>query len=215
MARGETVASGQVRMEEVVSSVRIGVLALQGDFDAHRRALTRAGAEVREVRRPEHLEDLDALVVPGGESTALLRLLAPRRMDEAIVEFHRKGGVLLGTCAGLILFATEVGSPAQRSLGLIDVTVDRNAFGRQIDSFVDHGRLELGDRSLESEMVFIRAPRIRRVGPGVRVLGVWGDEPVLVREGRVFGATFHPELSPESPFPAWFVEEVARIRSAR
>ena len=135
-------------------------------------------------------------------------------MDEAIVEFHRKGGVLLGTCAGLILFATEVGSPAQRSLGLIDVTVDRNAFGRQIDSFVDHGRLELGDRSLESEMVFIRAPRIRRVGPGVRVLGVWGDEPVLVREGRVFGATFHPELRPDSPFPSWFVAEVNRIRNS-
>lgn len=194
--------------------VAIGVLALQGDFDAHRRALSNVGAEVREVRRPDQLEGLSALVVPGGESTALLRLLAPGHMDDAIVDFHRKGGTLLGTCAGLILFASEVGSPAQASLGLIDVSVDRNAFGRQIDSFVDHGRLDLGDGWVESEMVFIRAPRIRRIGPGVEVLGTWGDEPVLVRQGRVLGATFHPEMSPGSPFPAWFVRELARNASA-
>lgn len=193
----------------VKRQVVIGVLALQGDFDAHLQALANAGAEVREVRRPEELEGLDALVVPGGESTALLRLLAPGRMDNAIVDFHRNGGVLLGTCAGLILFARDVGSPAQPSLGLIDVSVDRNAFGRQIDSFVDRGRLRLGEDVVESEMVFIRAPRIRRTGPGVEVIGTLGDEPVLIRQGRVFGATFHPELSPDSPFPAWFVAEVA------
>ena len=206
--------TGSLRLKTGLAEMLKGGVIMDVVNADQARIAEEAGAEVREDRRPVQLEDLDARVVPGGESTALLRLLAPRRMDEAIVEFHRKGGVLLGTCAGLILFATEVGSPAQRSLGLIDVTVDRTAFGRQIDSFVDHGRLELGDRSLESEMVFIRAPRIRRVGPGVRVLGVWGDEPVLVREGRVFGATFHPELSPDSPFPSWFVAEVNRIRNS-
>ena len=193
--------------------MKLGVLALQGAFREHREVLDALGIECVEVRVPEELGGVDALILPGGESTTMTRLLDTSGLREPLTGLLRDGLPALGTCAGLILFATEVGSPAQSSLGLIDVTVDRNAFGRQIDSFVDRGRLELGGEFLESEMVFIRAPRIRRVGPGVDVLGTWGDEPVLVREGRVFGATFHPELSPDSPFPAWFVREVNRLAS--
>ncbi|MEZ4655745.1 MAG: pyridoxal 5'-phosphate synthase glutaminase subunit PdxT [Candidatus Eisenbacteria bacterium] len=160
------------------------------------------------MRRPDQLAGLGGLVVPGREHGPA-SAARPRNMDEAIVAFHRAGGVLLGTCAGLILFAKEVASPGQPSLGLLDVTVDRNAFGRQVDSFVDQGRLRLNGTEVETEMVFIRAPRIRRVGPAVEVLGTWNGEPVLVRQGRIFGATFHPEMSPQSPFPQWFVQQVA------
>jgi 5'-phosphate synthase pdxT subunit len=170
----------------------VGVLALQGDFAAHERLLRGLGADVREVRRPRGLEGLDGLVVPGGESTTLLR-----HMDyepswwEALAGFHRRGGALFGTCAGLILLAREV-TPEQRSLALLDVAVERNAYGRQVDSFEVTGTWRDG-RPLE--MVFIRAPRIVAVGPGVEVLAEHGGEPVLVAEGRVMAASFHPELT--------------------
>ena len=183
--------------------LQLGVLALQGDFRAHARALAAAGAEgteVREVRTPEALEDLHGLVLPGGESTALLRLMAPLGMGDALHRFCRRGGALFGTCAGLILLAREVTSPAQDSLDLLDVTVERNAYGRQIDSFVSRGSLSLPGRGPEEiEMVFIRAPRIRRVGAGVQVLGRFGEEPVLVAQGRILAATFHPEMSAPPP----------------
>lgn len=188
---------------------RVGVLALQGDFAAHARAIHAAGAEPVEVRRVAQLSEIAALIVPGGESTSLLRLMERESFDQAISAFHDRGGLLMGTCAGLILFAREVLAPSQQSLGLLDVTVERNAFGRQAESFVDQGRLFLpGHDETTAEMVFIRAPRIRRVGPEVRILGEWNGEPVLVQAGRVIGGTFHPELSHDNLIHTWLVEQL-------
>ncbi len=170
----------------------VGVLALQGDFSAHQRILSALGTEARAVRRPGEIRELDGLVIPGGESTTLLRLMAndPPWWTE-LETFYREGKTLFGTCAGLILLAREV-TPAQRSLNLIDVAVRRNAYGRQVDSFETRGAWHDG-RPLE--MVFIRAPRITRVGPEVTVLARHHGEPVLVEQGQVLTASFHPELT--------------------
>ena len=187
---------------------RIGVLSLQGDFAAHGAALAPSGCEVVEIRRPGQLDEIDGLVLPGGESTTLLRLLALEKMDDALVRFHARGGWLFGTCAGLILLAREVHDPRQPSLGLLDVEVVRNGFGRQAESFIDRGRLQWPGREQEEiEMVFIRAPRIRSVGSAVEVLGTWQGEPVLVRQGTVLGATFHPELTPNGILHRLWTEE--------
>lgn len=169
--------------------MRIGVLALQGDFDAHARALSAVGYDVRLVRRPADLDCAEGLVLPGGESTTQLRLLASSGLQAPIVRLIRDGAPVLATCAGLILLARTVTDPEQKSLGLLDVAVARNAWGRQLDSFEgssDVRRLPL---------VFIRAPRIRAVGGGVEVLDTFRGEPILVRQGNVVGATFHPELT--------------------
>jgi len=170
----------------------VGVLALQGDFAAHARVLRGLGAEVREVRRLADLDGLRALVLPGGESTALLRLMQGAPWLEELRTFHARGGTLLGTCAGAILLAREV-SPAQPSLKLLDAVVERNGYGRQADSF----EAELDAPAFDSPLrgVFIRAPRLRATGPAVEVLARWKGEPVLVREGRVLAATFHPEMA--------------------
>lgn len=164
--------------------MRVGVLALQGDFAAHITA-TPGAVEVRTARE---IEPLDALVLPGGESTTLLHLLDGSGIEEAARRLLGRGGTIFGTCAGAILLAKRVTNPAQPSWGLIDIDVERNAFGRQVDSF---------EATLEPDYhgIFIRAPRITRSGPGVQVLARWNGEPVLVREGRVFAATFHPELT--------------------
>jgi 5'-phosphate synthase pdxT subunit len=170
----------------------VGVLALQGDFAAHAALLQRLGASVREVRSWTDLPALSALVLPGGESTALLRLMDGGPWFDALRAFHDGGGALLGTCAGAILLARDV-DPAQPSLGLLDVSVSRNAYGRQVDSF--EARLDapaFDDRLLG---VFIRAPRFAAVGPRVEVLARLDGEPVLVRHGRVLAATFHPEIA--------------------
>jgi len=172
---------------------RIGVLALQGDFAAHAAALRRAGADVREVRRVADLEGLQGLVLPGGESTALLKLMADEPWFEALRRFAKNGGALLGTCAGAILLAREVRGPTQASLGLLDAAVERNAYGRQVDSFEADVAVPALGGALRG--VFIRAPRFVAAGPGVEVLGRLGDEPVLLREGRVIAATFHPEIA--------------------
>jgi pyridoxal 5'-phosphate synthase pdxT subunit len=169
-----------------------GVLALQGDFAAHLTALCEAGGVAREVRRVAELAGLGGLVIPGGESTALLRLMEGEGWLEAIRRFHGGGGVLFGTCAGAILLAREV-RPEQKCLGLLDATVVRNAYGRQMDSFetgVDAPAL--GGRLAA---VFIRAPRFDRLGADVDVLATHGDEPVLLQQGRVLAASFHPELT--------------------
>jgi 5'-phosphate synthase pdxT subunit len=174
----------------------IGVLALQGDFAAHARALREVGAEAIEVRRPEDLARVSGLVLPGGESTTLLHLFRESGFDRALIDFHAGGGALLGTCAGLILLAREVIEPDQPSLGLLDIVVRRNAYGRQTESFIDTGTLRWNGGAPEPvEMVFIRAPRIVRVGPKVDVVGEHRGDPTFVREGRVWGGTFHPELS--------------------
>jgi len=170
-----------------------GVLALQGDFEAHAKALRALGAEAPEVRRAAELAGLAGLVIPGGESTALLRLMEDDPWFPALTTFHDEGGVLFGTCAGAILLARDV-FPAQPSLGLLDAKVLRNGYGRQIDSFVAPlDAPSLGDADLRG--VFIRAPRFAGVGPGVEVLARRDGEPVLVRQGRVLAATFHPELT--------------------
>jgi 5'-phosphate synthase pdxT subunit len=192
--------------------VRIGVLALQGDFALHARALARCGAEAVEVRKPEQLTDLDGLIIPGGESTTLLKLMEAWGFVPALEKFHGAGKPIFGTCAGLILLAREVDNPRQFSLGFIDVGVERNAYGRQRESFEAQGRAQLAGGDTPVEMVFIRAPRIRRTGPEVQTLARHAGEPVLAREGQVLVATFHPELTDDPSVHAYFCDMVKRAR---
>ena len=181
-----------------------GVLALQGDFAAHAAALRSLGAEVAEVRHAAELDGLAGLVIPGGESTTLLRLMDDEPWFDALRAFHARGGRFFGTCAGAILLARQVLGPAQESLGLVDAAVERNAFGRQRESFAT--RLDVPTLPGEIEAIFIRAPRIRSVGPRVEVLARLGDEPVLIRDGRVLAATFHPELTGDARLHRLFLE---------
>jgi pyridoxal 5'-phosphate synthase pdxT subunit len=180
-----------------------GVLALQGDYAAHGAALRRLGQPAREVRRPGELAGLAGLVLPGGESTALLRLMEGEPWFEALRRFHREGGALLGTCAGAILLAREVRGPAQPSLGLLDAVVERNGYGRQAESF----ETDLAATGWEEPLkaVFIRAPRFRALGPGVEVLARLDGEPVLVRQGSLLAATFHPEIAGDDRLHARWV----------
>ena len=192
--------------------VRIGVLALQGDFALHVRALERCGGrdalEVVEVRKPEQLAEVDALVIPGGESTTLLKLMEEWDFVPALEKFHAASKPMFGTCAGLILLAREVTNPRQFSLGFIDVDVERNSYGRQRESFEAQGAVVLDGKSTPIEMVFIRAPRIRRVGHEVEVLARHGDDPVMARQGHVLVATFHPELTGDDAVHRYFCEMI-------
>jgi 5'-phosphate synthase pdxT subunit len=181
----------------------IGVLAIQGNYASHAQALTEAGASPIEVRKPEQLAGLDGLVLPGGESTTMLRFLEKHRFFEQLQEYCRTRPVF-GTCAGVILLAREVLNPAQRSLGVLDAIIERNAYGRQIDSVIVTAETELAGGPLE--MVFIRSPRIAQTGPGVEVLARRDGFPVLVRQGRILAATFHPELSHDRRVHRLFVE---------
>jgi len=188
--------------------VRIGVLALQGDVREHRHSLAGVGVETREVRIPAHLEGVDGLVMPGGESTTLGKLLAKSGLDEAIAAFAGEGGAVFGTCAGLILMAQSINGSEQPRLGLMDVEVDRNAYGRQVESF--EAGLEiaaLGEQMFQG--VFIRAPQIASVGREVEVLAQFGGRPVLVRQGRLLGAAFHPELTDDLRLHRYFVSLMA------
>jgi pyridoxal 5'-phosphate synthase pdxT subunit len=194
--------------------MRIGVLALQGDFVRHAAALARCGVEAVEVRRPEELVDVDGLIIPGGESTTLLKLMDEWAFVPALEKFHAAGRPIFGTCAGLIVLAREVESPRQFSLGLIDVTVERNAYGRQRESFEAQGTATLDGRAHPLEMVFIRAPRIRRVGAGVETLAEHHGEPVMARQGSVLVATFHPELTDDPAVHRYFCDVVSRARVA-
>ncbi|MBV8898329.1 MAG: pyridoxal 5'-phosphate synthase glutaminase subunit PdxT [Acidobacteriaceae bacterium] len=173
------------------SSPLIGVLALQGDFEAHRTALERAGAAAVEVRTAEELKAVDGLIIPGGESTTMLKLLEYEKLFDPLRRFG-EAKPIFGTCAGAILLATEVLNPAQASLGLLDMTIERNGYGRQIDSRIGDVTLSGGQ---QAEAVFIRAPIIRRVGAQAKILGTYQDAPVLVEQGPHLAATFHPELS--------------------
>lgn len=172
--------------------MRIGVLALQGDFDAHRKRLEELGAEVVLVKRPEQLDEIDGLVIPGGESGTFLKLLGDAGFAK-LKEFVRLKPTF-GTCAGAILLANEIENPHQSGLGAIDIGIRRNAYGRQIDSSIREGLF----RGAPIEMVFIRAPKIERLGPQVEVLATEGKDPVVVRQGRSMAATFHPELTSDS-----------------
>jgi len=174
---------------ESTIAMKIGVLAIQGDFDAHRRRLEELGADVVLVRKPNQLDRIDGLVIPGGESGAFLKILGEVGFAK-LKEFVRTQPTF-GTCAGAIMLAKEVTNPPQPGLGALDIRVRRNAYGRQIDSSIRTGKF----RESPLEMVFIRAPRIEQVGPGVEVVGTEGNDPVVVREGKAMAATFHPELS--------------------
>jgi len=184
---------------------RIGVLAIQGDYEAHAEALSEAGAHPVEVRKPEQLDGLDGLILPGGESTTVLRFLDRLHFFDVLKDFCASKPVF-GTCAGAILLAREVRNPPQRSLGLLDATVERNAYGRQIDSTILTAETSLPGGPLE--MVFIRAPRIVETGAGVQVLALRDGYPVLVQQGNVMAATFHPELSRDRRVHQFFVQTV-------
>jgi 5'-phosphate synthase pdxT subunit len=187
----------------VASGLKIGVLAVQGNFREHVAMLRRLGANALEVRKPEQLEGLDGLVVPGGESTTFMRLMRLYGLDEAIRRF---GGPVLGTCAGMIVLGRE-------HLGLVDVAVDRNAYGRQVASFEADVDLDGEDRPLRG--VFIRAPRVRDAGPEVEVVGELDGEPVLLREGRFIVAAFHPELTDDTRVHELFLESVREEANVR
>jgi pyridoxal 5'-phosphate synthase pdxT subunit len=190
---------------------RIGVLAIQGDFAAHAQALEEAGADAVEVRKPSELKGLDGLVLPGGESTTFLKFLERDGLLESLRDFLNEKPAF-GTCAGCILLARQVSHPAQQSLALMDISVERNAYGRQIDSAIQTGETKLPGGPLE--MVYIRAPRIAAVGEGVEVMAERDGYPVLVRQGRLLAATFHPELSGDRRVHRFFVEMV-RDQSGR
>ncbi|HKD02660.1 MAG TPA: pyridoxal 5'-phosphate synthase glutaminase subunit PdxT [Terriglobales bacterium] len=180
----------------------IGVLALQGDFDAHRRRLEALGATVVLVKKPEQLDQIDGLVIPGGESSTFLKLLGTEGFEK-LKQFVRLKPTF-GTCAGAILLAREVENPKQAGLGALDISIRRNAYGRQLDSSIREGRL--GNSPIE--MVFIRAPKIEHVGPAVEVIATEGRDPVAVRQGKTMAATFHPELSEDTRIHQAFLELV-------
>ena len=186
----------------------IGVLALQGDFDAHRRRLEELGANVVLVKKPEQLDEIDGLIIPGGESGTFLKLLGEAGFEK-LRQFVRLKPTF-GTCAGAILLAKEVENPAQAGLGALNIRIRRNAYGRQIDSSIRHGKFfhDLKGDHHESplEMVFIRAPKISHVGEGVEVLATEGADPVAVRQGRAMAATFHPELSEDTRIHQAFLD---------
>jgi pyridoxal 5'-phosphate synthase pdxT subunit len=173
--------------------MRVGVLALQGGFGSHLRALAAIGHRPTEVRAQQQFEEIDGLILPGGESSAQLRLLERHRLEAALDDFVRAGHPVLATCAGLILAAREVTGPAQRSFGWLDVAVARNAYGRQVESF--EAEADAGTWGDHLPLVFIRAPRIVSVGPKATVLAALHREAILVRQGPLIGATFHPELT--------------------
>lgn len=192
-----TAASGTAR-------TRIGILALQGDFAAHEQAIRRAGGDPVAVRMPHQLADVAGLVMPGGESTTLLKHFGRYGFEGPLRRFHADGGAFLATCAGAILLAREVRNPAQASLGIGDFAVERNAYGRQVASF--HAPLDIA--AIEGgplDAIFIRAPRIVDPGPGLEVLARYGDDPVLLRGPRLLVATFHPELTDDPRIHRLFV----------
>jgi 5'-phosphate synthase pdxT subunit len=185
----------------------IGVLALQGDFDAHRRRLEELGAKVVLVKKPEQLDEIDGLVIPGGESGTFLKLLGDAGFEK-LKEFV-KAKPTFGTCAGAILLAAAVENPAQAGLGALNIRIRRNAYGRQIDSSIREGKLRNGNHHESPlEMVFIRAPKIVHVGQDVEVLATEGSDPVAVRQGRAMAATFHPELSADTRVHQAFLDLV-------
>jgi 5'-phosphate synthase pdxT subunit len=184
--------------------MKIGILALQGDFDAHRQRLGELGAEPVLVRNLERLNEIDGLIIPGGESSVFLNMLGERGFRELSAFVLSKP--TFGTCAGCILLAREVENPTQKGVGALDITVRRNAYGRQIDSTILEGPSKLEGGPLEQ--VYIRAPRIERVGTDVEVLAVRDGYPVLIRQGKVLAATFHPELSADTRVHAEFLKLV-------
>jgi pyridoxal 5'-phosphate synthase pdxT subunit len=192
--------------------MNIGVLAIQGDYEAHKARLEQLGAEVTLVRKPAQLDAIDAIVIPGGESTTFLNFLEEHGFLEKLRDFVRAKPTF-GTCAGAILLAKEVENPPQVSLGALDIRVQRNAYGRQIHSSIREGKTQIGDAPLE--MVFIRAPKIVATGKGVEVLATESGDPVLVRQGKIMASTFHPELSGDTRVHQEFLKLVENGRKSR
>jgi pyridoxal 5'-phosphate synthase pdxT subunit len=192
--------------------MNIGVLAIQGDYAAHKARLEQLGAAVTLVRKPEQLDAIDAIIIPGGESSTFLNFLVERGFLEKLADFVRTKPAF-GTCAGAILLAKEVENPPQTSLGVLDIRVRRNAYGRQVDSSIREAQTKLGDQPLE--MVFIRAPKIVATGKDVEVLATESGDPVLVRQGKVMAATFHPELSNDTRVHQEFLKLVTNGHKSR
>ena len=185
----------------------VGILAFQGDFAMHAKMLDRIGKPWKLVKHASDLEEVSGLIMPGGESTTMLKFFDEEKLGPAVKEFAGSGKPIFGTCAGTILLANRVLNPPQEHLGLMDITVERNAYGRQIDSSVRQGSCpEISDHPVE--MVFIRAPIIRQVGEEVKVLGRSGDLPVIVEQGNILAATFHPELTEDETIHRYFLSKV-------
>lgn len=184
--------------------MKIGILAIQGDYQAHAKLLERLGVEHTFVRTPADLEGLNGVILPGGESSTHIKVLTEEGLYDALKKFAANGGAFFGTCAGAILLAREVHNPAQQSLGLLDISVQRNGYGRQLASNVCRAATTLRTEPLE--MVFIRAPIIESVGQGIEVLAEDGGHPVLVRHGRIMAATFHPELTDDTTVHEHFLK---------
>jgi len=193
-----------------LTPMTIGILAIQGDYDAHKAVLERLGAEVLLVRKPEQLDSIDAIVIPGGESSTILNFLEERGFLEKLRDFVGTRPAF-GTCAGAILLAKEVENPPQISLGALDIRIRRNAYGRQVDSSIRSEKTGLGEEPLE--MVFIRAPKIVGTGPDVEVLVREGGDPVLVRQGKIMACTFHPELSDDTRVHEEFLRMVKTVKT--
>ena len=192
--------------------LKVGILAGQGDFEAHGAMLARMGVEHVFVRTPRDLDGVDAIILPGGESTTQWKFLVEEGLDKSLREHAARGGAIFGTCAGAILLAKEISNPTQPSLGLSDIAVVRNAYGRQLASEVRHEITALSPAPIE--MVFIRAPIIERTGPGVEVLASSEGKPVLVRQGQIVIATFHPELTTDTTVHDYFMRMARRRNDA-
>jgi len=184
----------------------IGILGLQGDYEVHGKMLARAGSEARIVKKPGQLAEVHGLIIPGGESTTLIKLMDSWEFWEPLQGFAGQGKAIMGTCAGMILLARTVVNPPQRSLGLIDIEVERNSYGRQIDSFEGTGAFHPDDEERELEMVFIRAPRILQLGDGVHSLATCRGDCVMARQDRILVASFHPELTDDLTVHRYFLE---------
>jgi pyridoxal 5'-phosphate synthase pdxT subunit len=192
--------------------MKVGILAVQGDFEAHAATLARLGVESVFVRTRRDLEDVDAVILPGGESTTQWKFLVEGGLDKSLAQHVARGRGIFGTCAGAILLAREVHNPAQLSLGLADISVLRNGYGRQLASEVRHGATTISAGPIE--MVFIRAPIIERVGPDVEVLAKSEGQPVLIRQGHILIATFHPELTSDTTVHEYFLRMAGRDADA-
>jgi pyridoxal 5'-phosphate synthase pdxT subunit len=184
--------------------MNIGILAIQGDYEAHAKMLDRIGVAYTYVRTPEDLKGVSGVILPGGESTTHLKVMTEEGLFDALKQFASDGGAFFGTCAGTILLAREVHGPSQESLALLDVSVLRNGYGRQLASDVHLGKTKIAAAPVE--MVFIRAPIIESVGKGVEVLAEDAGHPVLVRQGKILASTFHPELTGDPSVHEYFLK---------
>ncbi len=190
--------------------VKFGILAIQGDYEAHAKMLDRLGVKWTYVRRPEDIDGITGIILPGGESTTHIKVMREEGVWDALEKFAAQGGAFFGTCAGAILLAREVHNPPQESLGLLDISILRNGYGRQLASDVHEGKTTISEQPIE--MIFIRAPIIQKVGHGVEVLARDAAHPVLVQQGRILAATFHPELTTDPTVHRHFVDTIGQRR---